>query len=460
MDVIFDLAKNIVDTKYEYLSQEAVKIAKKFIIDSIGVGIAGSGAPGNATIIELIKEWAGKMESTIIVYGLQVPAPEAAFANSVFIHSTDFDDTYDQTATHVNVTVLPAALAIGEKMGNTGKELITAVILGIDLICRLAQASNLFHGWHNTSTVGVFGAAAATGKLLKLNQAQMVNALGIAYSQASGNRQGRQDGALTKRLQPAFSTKAGLISALFAQKGVTGAQNVIQGEWGFFRLYRDYSREYEPDKWKEVLKGELGTRYEVVNLGAKPYPCVRCAHAPIDGALELAIKYNIKPEDVEEVIVYTNGRVVETAGRPFIIRTDPLVDAQFSIPYTVAVAVTKKKVTLADFQEENIRNVELNQLANKVKVVIDPEFKDSRSVVGPIKIKIKMKGGKEFFHKVDLAKGHSKNSMSELELNEKFKDCVKYSAKPISKQNIEQLLMILYELEKVDDISKVVRLMT
>ena len=460
MDVIFDLAQNIVDTKYEDLPQEAVGIAKKFIIDSIGVGIAGSSVPGNAGIIDLVKEWGGKKESTIIVYGLQVPAPEAAFANSIFIHSNDFDDTDDRIATHTYVTALPAALAVAEKMGSSGKELITAVILGVDLTCRLALAPSLFHGWHNTATVGIFGAAAAAGKTLGLNQVQMANTLGIAYSQAAGNRQGRLDGALTKRLQPPFSTKAGVISAILAQKGVTGARNVIQGEWGFFRLYHDYSREYEPDKWAEALKDGLGTRFEVVNLGAKPYPCVRVAHAPIDGALELAIKHNIKPEDVDEVTIYTNERVLGTAGGPFVIRTDPLVDAQFSIPYTVAVALTRKKVTLDDFQEKSIRNPKLAKLADRVKVVIDPEFKDSRSVVGPIKIRIKMRDGKELSNRVELAKGHPQNPMTEFELSKKFKDCVKHSAKPISEQNIEQLLIMLGELEKVDNIGKVVRLTT
>ena len=299
MDVIFDLAQNIVTTRYEDLPGEAVEIAKKFIMDSIGVGIAGSSAPGSAEIVEVVDQWGGEKESSVIVYGLRVPAPEAAFVNSLLIHAVDFDDTDDRTATHTNVTALPAALAIGEKMGSSGKALITAVILGIDLTCRLALASGLFHGWHNTATVGIFGATAAAGKLLNLDQDKMVNALGIAYSQAAGNRQGRLDGALTKRLQPPFATKSGVISAILAQRGITGARNVIQGEWGFFRLYHDYSREYEPDKWADMLKEGLGTRFEVVNLGAKPYPCVRASHAPIDGALALATEYDIKPDDID-----------------------------------------------------------------------------------------------------------------------------------------------------------------
>ena len=459
MDVVFDLAKNIVDTKFDNLPEEAVEVAKKFIIDSIGVAIAGSSADGNAEVIELLREWGGKEESTVWVHGNKLPAPEAAFANSLFIHSPDFDDTDDRTATHACVTALPAAMAIAEKMGSSGKEVITAFVLGVDLTCRLAFASNLFHGWHNTTTVGVFGAAAAAGKMLGLDVGKMANALGIAYSQASGNRQGRADGALTKRLQPPFATKAGVISALLAQRGVTGAQNVLQGEWGFFRLYHNYNVEFEPDKWAENLKDGLGKRFDVVNLGAKPYPCVRASHAPIAGAIALATKYDIKPEEIEEVIIGANERVLNTAGGPFVIRSNPEVDAQFSIPYLIAVALSQKKVGLDDFREEVIRSPERGKLVAKVKVVIDPEFKDSLSIMGPVKIKVKMKDGKEYSHREELAKGHPRNQLSEAEFSEKFRDCVQRSVKPIPQKNIDSVLDLLNNLEKVDEIGEVVKLL-
>jgi 2-methylcitrate dehydratase PrpD len=458
MDVIFDLAKNIIDTRYEDLPQKTVDIAKQFIIDTIGVGISGSSVSGNAEIIDLLKEWGGKKESTILVYGIRVPAPEAAFANSIFIHSNDYDEGHGQSGTHNMVTVFPATLAIAEKMHSSGKALITAITLGVDLTCRLALASNLFSGWHYTATVGVFGATAAAGKMLGLDEAQMLNALGIAYSQAAGNRQGRQDGALTKRLQPPFSSKAGVLSAMLAQRGVTGAQNVIEGEWGFFRLYHDPIREYEPSKWAEALKSGLGTHFEMANSGAKPYPCVGCAHAPIDGAIELAIQHDIKPENVKEVIIYTNKRVLETAGGRFVIRANPLVDAQFSIPYTIAIALTRRTVTLGDFQEKIIRDPEIGRLADRVTVVVDPEFKDSRSIMGPIKIRIKMNDGKEYERRVEVAKGHPENPMSETDFLRKFEDCVKHSVKPISGRNIEKLLPMLEELEKVDDIATIVGL--
>jgi 2-methylcitrate dehydratase PrpD len=457
MDAICDLAKYIVNTRYDDIPRNVVEIAKKFIIDSVGVGMAGSSAPGNVEIMDLIKEWGGKKESSILVYADKVPAPAAAFANSILIHSNDYDDTHGRTATHANVTALPAALSIAEKMGSTGKEFITAVILGVDVTCRLALASNLFHGWHNTATVGIFGATAAASKILGLNEAQMVNAMGIAYSQAAGNRQGRQDGALTKRLQPAFSTRAGVTAAFLAQRGVTGARNVIQGEWGFFRLYHDASRKFEPDKWAEVLKEGLGERFEVVNLGIKPYPCVRCSHAAIDGALGLATQRNIEAREIEDVTIYTNQRVIDTAGSPFEIRTDPLVDAQFSIPYTVAAALIRKKINLDTFEEKTIRDPDIGKLAASVKVVLDPGFKESVGVEGPIKIRIKMKDGSALEQRVEFASGHSQNPLTEEQFSEKFRDCLKHAAKPISLKKIEKTFSMLAEIDEVNNISQVVR---
>lgn len=458
MDVAFDLARHIVNTKYEQIPTEVVSVTKKFVIDSIGVGIAGTSVPGNAEIIELLQDWGGKEESRVLVYGFKIPAPEAAFANSLLIHSADYDDTFDKTATHTNVTSLPAALATAEQTGCDGEAFITAIVLGVDLTCRLALTSHLFHGWHNTTTVGIFGATVAAAKILGLDETQTVHALGIAYSQAAGNRQGREDGAQTKRLQPAFSAKAGVISALLARQGVTGAHNIFQGQWGFFRLYHDPGQPYEPEKWAQDLVNDLGTRFEGINLGAKPYPCVRCAHAPVDAAIKLALENDIDPEDIAGVTVYTNERVIDTAGGPFEIRSNPEVGAKFSIPYTVAVALSRRKLSLDDFREETIMQPELIDLAGRVAVVVGPEFADSKSTMGPVKISIKFKNGTELSQRAELASGHPQNPMSRPAFIAKFNDCVKHSIKPIPEPKIDQLLELLNGLETVTKINAIAEL--
>lgn len=457
MDVIHDLVSSIVNLRYGDLRENVVEATKRFIIDSVGVAIAGSSAPYNAEIIGLLREWGGKEESTIIVYGNKLPSPEAAFANSLLIDSLDFDDSHDGSLSHTMVTALPAALTTAERTKNDGKALILAVVVGVEITTRLGAAPRLFHGWHYSSIAGVFGAATAAGKILGLDEEEMVNALGIAYAQAAGNRQGRQDGALTKRLQPAFATKAGVTSALLAQRGITGARNIIEGEWGFFRLFRDYSKEFEPEKWAAKFGEGLGMKFGVLDLDPKAYPCVKASHAAITGTIELVEEYDIRPEVVEEVTIYTNPKVLETCGKPFVIRTTPQVDAQFSIPYTVAVALTRRKVGLSDFEEGRIRDSKILQMASRVKVLVNTEFQAQTSVTGPVEIRIKTKGRKEFVGKA-FAKGTSHNPMTPDELARKFHDCAKYSAKPLSDADIAILKSTLEELERVEDLDEMIRL--
>ena len=253
MDSIAIFSDYVAKTSYSDLPAKAIENTKKFIIDTIGVGIAGLNAPGCIEALEMVKYWGGRPESTVFFNDFKCPAPWASFVNSVFMHALDFDDTLDESAHHANVSVLPAALAIAEsKKGVTGKDLICAVTIGQDVSCRLAIALRRPLAWTRAATCGFFGATAAACKILKLNQEKTVNAFGIAYSQTAGNIQGLLDRALSKRMQPAFAAKSAIISALLAERGVTGAKNVLEGDFGFFKLYEanDYN--------KNVLLKKLG----------------------------------------------------------------------------------------------------------------------------------------------------------------------------------------------------------
>lgn len=402
-DAIFNLAKNVVQTRYEDLPADATAAAKMFIIDTLGVALAGSTATGCSEVVDLIKEQGGKPDSSILVYGGKVPAQEAAFANSMMIHGRDFDDTHEgQVGGHCNVSVLPAALSLGEKKEASGREFLTSVILGINLMGRMGNAAPLFHGWHNTTTLGAFGAAA--GRILKLSEAQMVNTLGIVFSQAAGNRQGRADGALTKRMQPAFSARAGIFSALLAEQGLTGAKNIIQGPWGFYALNGDHTRQRSEQELLNRLMDQLGKRYEVVNLSAKPYPCCRLTHGAIEATLSLIKEHSIREADVKAVEIQTSPVIYDTVGRPFQIRDNPQVDAQFSIPYTVAVVIQRGKVTLEDFEVDVVKQPRTSELAKTVTVQAEEGLAKSVTVVN-----IKTHSGKIFSKKIEIFKGHPQN---------------------------------------------------
>ena len=212
---------------------------------------------------------------------MRLPAPQAALLNASMGHALDFDDTLDTGGSiHPGVSVLASVLAAADTLGGvSGRDVLLAVALGLDMSCRIALASTLDRGWHRTAAIGVFGATAAAGKLMELTAEQMLHAFGIAYSHAAGNRQCILDGALTKRMQAGQAASAGVFSAVLAQTGFTGAHNIFNGRFGFLELYQPNGHE------ASLLLRDLGAVFCGEALSYKPYPCGRPLHAAIDAAL-------------------------------------------------------------------------------------------------------------------------------------------------------------------------------
>lgn len=457
MGATLEIVKHIVKVKYSDLPKEVVETTKRFILDTLGVAVSGSSAEGCKDLVDQILYWGGKPESTIWVFGGKVPSFHAAMANSMMTHARDFDDTHEGVGAHCHVSVLPAALAAGEqRRAVSGQELITAVTLGVDLLCRLGQSVNLFYSWHQTGILGSYGATFAAGKILGLNEKEMQNAIGIAHAQTPGcNRQGRKDGALTKRMQPGFAAMGAVLSANLALRGMTGAKASLEGEHGFFNLYKDHGERFDPDQATQRLLDGLGKRYEVVNLSTKPYSSCRSTHAAIDGALEIVRSEKIKPDDIESVNVYASAETMEKVGRPFEIRTNPQVDAQFSIPFTVAVALLRGKVLLSDFEVENIKNPEVIRLAKKITCIIKPELKKRT----PTTVEVKTKNGQTISNTVTLIKGNPKKPLTKEERIEKFLSCWRSAAKPLAKENAHRLIQTIDRLEEIKDIDQLIKLL-
>jgi 2-methylcitrate dehydratase PrpD len=406
-------------TQPEDLSRELVETTNKFILDSIGVAIAGWKAPGCAEAIALLKEWGGKPEAIVMCHGGKIPSPWAAMANSMMMHALDFDDTLDDSALHAYVSVLPAALACAQAVGGvSGLRLIASVALGVDLVCRLGLATVRPLSWIRTATCGTFGAAAAAGYVLGLDAEGLQRALSVAYSQTAGNAQCLVDGGLVKRIQPAFSAKAGVLSAFLAARGVTGSADFLEGQYGFFNLYEggDYRRE-------RLLEG-LGENFLGMQLSIKPYPSCRMTHASIDAALSLREQYSINPGTVNEIIVSVSPMSHSMVGSSFVIRTNPQVDAQFSIPYTVATAMLNGDVCLEHFEEDAIRDTRIHNYSRKVVVLTDPGLPDRDMSHATMEIRTQ---GEVFKTATEAMKGSPGNPMSVDECRAKFKKCVAYS---------------------------------
>ena len=281
MDATYLFATNLARVKYEDLPQDVVECTKKQVLDAVGVALAGYAKPGLNELLDIVTGWGGSKESTLFYCKHKVPAPNAAQMNASMAHALDYDDVHDAATIHPGVVIIPACMAVAEKKGDvTGRAFITAVALGVDMMCRLGLAtkpetSRAKAGWLLTPLYGFLGAAGAAGRILGLDENGIVNAIGIAYHQCGGNLQTVLDGGLSKRMGPGFAAKGGITAALMAEKGITGAKNCLEGKFGIYQLY--HRGGYDP----KILTANLGKYFEGINVSTKPYPCCRGVHGSI-----------------------------------------------------------------------------------------------------------------------------------------------------------------------------------
>jgi 2-methylcitrate dehydratase PrpD len=456
MDAAVQFAAHFAETKFEDLPSDVVEATKKEILDLLGVALGGASQPGATHVCDLVAEWGGKEESSIIGRQQKVPAPNAAQANATMAHALDFDDVHEAAVMHPGIAAIPVAIAVAEAQGNlSGKELITSAALGVDMMCRLALATTpgknpIDLGWHLTSLFGFVGSAATAARVMGLPKGKIVDAIGIGYHQCAGNGQCVKDGALTKRLGPGFAIKGGITAALLAKAGVTGSTNSFEGEWGLYQQYADgdYSR--------EILTADLGRRFEGVNVAIKPYPCCRGIHPAIDAALELATEDNLGSEDIEEIVLTVTEAHMSLLCQPEDAKRSPRspVDAQFSIPWGVASAIIGRRVGLDDFTEHAIANREVLDLTQKMRLEID----DSLSKPGPDPTRVRMtaKNGKSFERVVQTPLGSLDRPMSFDDCATKFADC----AKSLDASRVDKIIQLVAELEQLEDIRDIIRLLT
>jgi 2-methylcitrate dehydratase PrpD len=457
MDAINKFVKHVVNTRYESLPGEVVDVTKKQVMDSLAVAIAGSKAQAVGELVEIYREWGGKPESTIWVYGDRLPSIVAAQVNATMVHARDFDDTHDVAVLHTSVVAIPVAFAVAERLGTVdGKALITAIALGIDLCSRLCLActSDYFAGgWHFTPLHGAFSTAAVAGKLMGLNEVKLLHALGIAYHQAAGNLQCVDDGALTKRCGPGFASRNGILSAVMAEKGLTGAVHVLQGERGLFKQY--HRNAYKP----EVLTKDLGSIYEGVNVSFKPYPCCRYNHPGIDAVLDLMKEHRLKLDDIDRVEVHVGTTAMSLLADPLDVKRNPrnAVDAQFSLPWAIASTLAHGKFTVGDITEEATKDKDVLSLSNRVSVVVAKEL--CLPGIEPSIVNIISRSGKTFTKRVNAPYGSPQNPMSMDAMATKLRDAVPYGYKRLTSDNVERLIEVVSNLEKIKNVKDVIKMM-
>ncbi len=462
MDLDIALAKNIVDTRYEALPQEIVEATKKSVLDTLGVMLAASTLePACQDMVEIAKASGGTEESSIIAFGGKVPGAMAAFANGSLTHSLDYDDVHDEFGLHPTAACLPSALALSEQVGKVdGKRFITAISMANDLTIRLGAAitqTQAEHGWMRPTVFGTFGAAAAAGKILELNENQMVTALSITFTQTAGTWESCDATSSNIRaIRDAFLGQIGVISALMAKKPhIIGFSSALEGRFGLYPIF--FRGHYE----RRRILADLGQHYGGSDISFKPWPGCRYAHNPVTAILDMMQEYNIKPLDIEEIILNIDSSSVPLCS-PIEERSKPttLMGARFSLPYMVAAAIFNRNLGLDDFTSEALSRPEVINIAEKVSWRIDQEIEGTTSAIPKVLVELRCKENKSYSKRATYPYGHPKNPIGFNDLKAKFRDCARYSKKPLTAEDIDLVIDMVTNLEDLPDVTRIIKLLS
>jgi 2-methylcitrate dehydratase PrpD len=388
------LATYAAGLRYEDLPPAVVAAAKDASIDTIAACICGSSLPWSRIVIDYAERTGPGGTSLILGRGNAVQAPAAALANGALAHAFELDSlTRPGAGAHPGATVLPPALAIAQQQGGiSGRSLIAAFVAGNEIMIRIGRATghtNEARGFHAPGTTGPFGAAVACAHLLGLDAAKMTNAIGIAGSLAGGLLEfAKGDGGMVKRLHLGRASEAGVLAASLAASGFTGPRTVLEGQFGFLRVFCTEFNE------SELTKG-LGRDFVTTSTVLKRYPVHATAHAAVRAVRDLQTEHGFTGGDVEAITVTGNKRMVE---RHAIAEPADLMLAQYSIPFCVALALYREARDPESYDESALTDPQIRALTRLVRIV--PEVESGHGAMGST-VRLALSDGRHFERHVE-----------------------------------------------------------
>lgn len=391
--------------------------AVRHLADGFGTAAAAVRSGSVAPAVEVARRLGGPPESTLLGSSDLVGRAAAALASGALVHALDFDDTHAGGLVHPTAVVLPAALAVGEAVGATGRDLVTAAVVGYETVCRIAAAvPNGFHdrGLHATSAAGVFSAALVTARLTGLGGARATDALGIAGSSAGGLLEFLGSTASTKQLHPGLASMNGVIAALLAGAGATGPATVLEGPRGLYAAFVDAL----PDL--DVVGGGLGRRWETDRIGIKPYPACQLMHATLDAVAAAVAGREIRSTDVAEVLaaVHPDSAAVVCDPARDLCRPENGYAAKFSLPWSVAALLLDGSVSESTYSVASVRRAEVAALAAKVRTRPVPSDRVASDAGG--RVRVRLSSGELLEGAVDRSAGGPDAPLSADSLRTKF----------------------------------------
>jgi 2-methylcitrate dehydratase PrpD len=444
------IARFIVNTGYDDIPRDAVEKAKRTALDCLGAALAGVSEPVSQTITGYVTKLGGPPQASVFGAGLKVSVSDAAVANGSIAHALDYDDCGVKIG-HPSVLVLPAMLSLGEHLGASGEQILTAYILGLEVEGKLALHADfkLMQARLNHQTwYGSIGAAAACAKLLRLDVAKTRMALGIAGNSACGLS--ANHGSMAGAMAAGNACRNGVIAALMAQEGITANSNIIEAKNGF------YDTLVGPGHYDaERMADGLGKPFyiESPGIGLKKYPSCYHTHRALDGMFRLLDKHRLNDNDIAEVDVGTSERAMRVLA--FSEPATPY-QAKFSMPHCIAAAMVDHQVTLETFTDRKFEDRHIAETRKKVHLSFpDVPIWPGLADVGPDTefvgnpVTIRTTDGQSYSARVDIPRGDPALPLTDDELLSKYRDCARSQLRP---DDIERSVNLVLELEKAADI--------
>ena len=446
MELSRALARYVTTTTYEDLPDDVVAFTKLCVLDYFGSAFAGARKPPVQMIHELASEMGGNQQATLVMGG-KTSAINAAFVNGAASHIVELDDIHKASIIHAATVVVPAALAVAEWKKLGGKDFILAVAIGYEVCYRIGEAvtPSHYYYWHNTATCGTFGAAAAAAKLLGLNEDEIVHALGSAGTQAAGLWEFIEDGAMSKQLHPGKSAMNGVISAILAKKGFTGASKILEGNRGFFKAMSD---EYDESK---VTNG-LGDQFKIVENSFKIHASCRHTHHAMDLMIELAKERPVTLNDIDKITVKTYQVAINITDND---HPTTQYASKFSLQFCTALALLKGQGGLDVFNDETLWDKDIRTLMKRVEVTVDPEIDASYPEKWGAKVEVHLTNGETILKETDFPKGDPENPVTADDILEKFMKLAKELPKGQRKVFADRVLA-LETLESVNEMMEMI----
>ena len=409
-----ELADYAASCRYQDIPPDVVDRAKQCITDTIAAVIFGYDLPWSRMVVAFAAKNGAGGNSRILGLGApRVHAPAAALANGALAHAFEMDNlTWPSTGVHPGATLLTSGLAVAQERGLGGRELLTAVVAGAEVMIRIGRAtkhSNEGRGFHAPGTTGPFGAAVACGRLMRLDAERMRNALGIAGSLACGLLEFARSGtgAMVKRLHLGRAAESGVLAASLAGESFTGPASVLEGEFGFLRVF--CGSEFDPHE----LTNGLGDSYATRSIMLKRFPCHVTAHTSVQAILDLRAEHSYAAADVASVHIAGNDKMARVNNIP---SPADIMMAQYSIPFCVALAHVRDPRDPRSFDEGALREPHIRSLAERVTITI---AKDRPSPLAA-EVTVALKDGRVLSRCVAAFKGTPEQPLDQGELREKF----------------------------------------